>query len=1631
MKNTHNGKKEIDLIRSVFILLAILGIGYKVFDLYYTNKTHTNTTDLYQRSSQVSNAALIIESNIYKIHTAMQDIVSQASDEKVATRIKDIKSYEQSLYEALSSIEQDIFDEEGRQLTEETTVLFKESQTLRDNVIKHARDGELSAGLALSERARSTHIKQLDASISRLYTYTQKKATDLKKRSEVLDQRSLIIDLFFSALLLAIFYFIANYSIKRFTRHLDRIERLNDVLSVILDVNELIVRAKDPKTLIKETCSILTKGKIYGNAGIVLFDDDEEVSYIESSDISEASHAFNDKVTAGWTPHCIEKSTKNKKLYSCTENTSKDCLECPLRDHFTSKSAFSKQLTYEGKEFGYLTLSVDEKDIGDEHETALLDEVANDIAYVLHNLQTEQTLKKSKERYRALFENIRTVELLIDSKDGAIVDCNKKALDYYGYDIEQMKSMHISDINLLTSEEVELEMEQAREERRDMFNFRHRLANGEIRDVEVYSGPIELDGRTLLYSIIFDVTERRKLEHFKEEVQERYHFAIEAATSGIWDWDLRTNEVYYSPALKALLGYQDDELKNQYEEWETRIHPDDKQQIFEDIQASHESGAPYKNIHRLRHKDGHWIWVEARAITLYDDDGKPVRMIGSHIDITKDKEYEETIVYLKELYDNIIDSVDNLIFVKDIDSVYIACNSALEKLLGLPKEQIIGKSDHDLFSKEIADEFREHDRKMLEKRQSRSNFEWVKDAEGNTLYLLTVKSPLFDSKGDLLGLVGNSTDFTEQQRLYELVQGAQSIAKLGSWEYDITQDTLTCSDEIYRIYGFTDTDRHLTKKTFIDRQYPDDRERVEKEFQASLESKETTFSQNRILRADDGELRYVQHRWKTEYVDGDAVKTVGTTQDVTEQKKAEKALQISNDKFEKAFNKTPNMIMITHLDTGRIYDVNQTFEKTLGYDRDELIGKTTIDIGLWTDTDEREEYIKTLQEKGSVDGTMYTFNTKEKSIRFAQVYANLVTIDDEQYLLAIADDVTAAKALEIENRQFIDVLDQSINELHVFDLDDLHFTYVNKAGLAAMGYSMQEMTLLTPMDILGLDVADEKLRAMMRPLFHGQRTLFFDNIRQRRKDGSSYPVETRLQAIEIQGRKQIIATVTDMTEQYKTKAALAESEERFKRIIEQSPYAIELYDLDGVQREVNRAHELLWDIPSALTVDKFNIFESDEIKKRGLLPYIQRAYDGEIVKIPLTKFDAKNVPETKGQGRVRYLNTMAYPLKDASGKIKNIIITHEDVTDKENTLQLLEQKTKELETIIQEAPNPIILHNEDGKVLMVNKTWELLTGYSYEEIDTIENWTLKAYGKKVPVAREYIDTLYTSDRKSDDGEYDITTKEGEIITWQFSSAPLGVIDGRRTVISSAMDITELKRKDEMMIIQSRHAAMGEMISMIAHQWRQPISVIAMDANNMLLDIALEEFDIESAEKYSRDVLEQTRHLSKTIDDFRNFFKPDKEVSRVRMQDIIEETLSIVKDSITNNAIELKSTFTPVPEVDAYPRELMQVFVNIINNSKDILLAEKSTEGMIEISVYEDDTYVNTAICDNGTGIDDTILPKIFDPYFTTKDAQTGTGLGLYMSKMIIEQHLHGIIEVNTREKGVCFTVRLPKQKVPV
>jgi signal transduction histidine kinase len=218
--------------------------------------------------------------------------------------------------------------------------------------------------------------------------------------------------------------------------------------------------------------------------------------------------------------------------------------------------------------------------------------------------------------------------------------------------------------------------------------------------------------------------------------------------------------------------------------------------------------------------------------------------------------------------------------------------------------------------------------------------------------------------------------------------------------------------------------------------------------------------------------------------------------------------------------------------------------------------------------------------------------------------------------------------------------------------------------------------------------------------------------------------------------------------------------------------------------------------------------------------------------------------------------------------------------------------------------------------------------------------------------------------------------------------------------------------------------MGEMISMIAHQWRQPLAAISATSSNLSFKLMMDEYDKELYENEIELISDYSQHLSKTIDDFRSFFKEDKETQLISLKKVIEDTLNISKVSLENKNIELITKFEDHKEIQTYPNEVKQVVLNLIKNAEDALLENNISNPKISVSIEQDMECSIIKVKDNAGGIPEDIIQRIFDPYFSTKLEKDGTGLGLYMSKTMIEDHCNGSIDVKNYDNGAQFTIKL-------
>jgi signal transduction histidine kinase len=241
------------------------------------------------------------------------------------------------------------------------------------------------------------------------------------------------------------------------------------------------------------------------------------------------------------------------------------------------------------------------------------------------------------------------------------------------------------------------------------------------------------------------------------------------------------------------------------------------------------------------------------------------------------------------------------------------------------------------------------------------------------------------------------------------------------------------------------------------------------------------------------------------------------------------------------------------------------------------------------------------------------------------------------------------------------------------------------------------------------------------------------------------------------------------------------------------------------------------------------------------------------------------------------------------------------------------------------------------------------------------------------------------------------------------------------------EVEKLRIKEQQLFEIEKMAQMGEMIGNIAHQWRQPLSVISTSASGVKLQEEFGTLNKEDLIKYMDGIVKNTQYLSETIDTFRDFIKEEKKLEEIVLQDTIKTIIEIIDASLKNNFIKLYkelNSSTPI-KINTISKELSQVIINIINNSKDIIKERKISDPWIKISVKKTNSIAFIIIEDNAGGIPKDIISKIFDPYFTTKHQSIGTGLGLHMSRKIVTESLKGKLYVQNSNNGAQFFIELP------
>ena len=272
---------------------------------------------------------------------------------------------------------------------------------------------------------------------------------------------------------------------------------------------------------------------------------------------------------------------------------------------------------------------------------------------------------------------------------------------------------------------------------------------------------------------------------------------------------------------------------------------------------------------------------------------------------------------------------------------------------------------------------------------------------------------------------------------------------------------------------------------------------------------------------------------------------------------------------------------------------------------------------------------------------------------------------------------------------------------------------------------------------------------------------------------------------------------------------------------------------------------------------------------------------------------------------------------------------------------------------------------------------------------------------------------------------DFTLKAMHPVLLKLGSAIQGCLSTENLNKQIELEVAKNREKDIVMFQQARLASIGEIMGNISHQWRQPLNNLGLLVQDIKDAFDYNELDKEYLDNFVTESMDKINFMSNTIDNFRNFFKPNKLKEKFSARKSLENSVYLMQEAFSNEHIKLHLNYSKEDFLlEGYPNEFSQATINILNNAKDILLEKKDIEHRDIWIVFDSKDRV-ISIEDNGGGIKDDILEKIFEPYFTTKHQSLGTGIGLYMVKMIVQENMSGNIVVTNSERGAKFVFKFP------
>ncbi len=1243
---------------------------------------------------------------------------------------------------------------------------------------------------------------------------------------------------------------------------------------------------------------------------------------------------------------------------------------------------------------------------------------------------------------------VESSEDAIISKDleGVVTSWNVGAETIFGYTAVEI--VGLSGRKLIPADyrdqENEILTKIQRGERIEHYDTKRLRKDGTLIDVSMSVSPIKNETGNIIGAskIARNIADRKQAEAALRQSEERWELSVRGNHDGIWDWNVETNEIFFSSRSKEILGYEDHEILNIVDKWTNRIHPDDLGWVMQAVQDHCAKKTPfYLTEHRVRCKDGSYKWILDRGQALWDDAGKVIRMAGSHTDITERKQAEVALQVSEARYRQLIDNLNAGFVIHGTDTSVQLCNETAAELLGFSMDQMLGKTVSDPALHLVREDgsvmpLEEYPvNQVLSTGSSLKNYVLGINKEIDTCTWVLVNAyPELDTNGQLKQVVVTFIDISKRKKVEQEIQKTRNflqalldnlpvavfVKDAQPKRFGIFQFWNKTSELLFGIsaeeaigksgYDFFPTEQAI----FFDQK---DREAFEKGKTEDIPEEliDSHSLGKRWLHTVKIPIYDEQHQ--PHYL-------LCFSQDITDRKNAEAERKEMSEVMQNAVSG------ISKLDVqGRYLYVNKAYADMTGYQQEEMIGMS------WEKTVDRDELEKVVAaywlmvEEGRVE--VETKGVRQDGSVFYKQMVMISTYDEQHQFLGhycfmkdISDRKKAELALEQELLRSKTLFNTSMDGVVI--MNRLGKVVEASPTFARMlGYSLEETLNLSVFDWDAQLTKEEVQLFIIRdeiiPLFQ---------TRHRRKDGSVYDVEISWTRVELEGEMMNFCICRDITERKQAEIDLQISQARFAGILDIASDAIISIHTNqqitlfnkGAERIFGYAAEEVLGKPLAMLMPS----RFAEVHYQHIREYTHNA-----------GYERRQMAE-RGAIFGRRKDGTEFPAEASISKIEingEIIFTTflRDITARQQAEEALRYQKEMFQAIVDNIPVMIALFNRQGQMELLNPEFENILGWS------VEDWQQKNI-----LAECYPDPVYCQNvlehMLSATGKWqDMKTLTATGQQLETSWANVRLSSGH--FLGIGQDISDRKQKElalqhAMEAAEAANLAKSTFLANMSHELRTPLNVILGFAQVMTHDPSLTSNQKEDLQTIRR----SGDHLLSLINDVLDLSKIESghctvEDSGFDLIALLHSLRNMLAERASSKGLDLR--FEIAPEVPQFmladAQKLRQVLLNLLSNA--IKFTDRGSI-TLQVSIEADGTgalpttrpILQFVVADTGLGIASVELNTIFDAFVQAqagKRSTGGTGLGLTISRKLLELMGGEISVSSTLGEGSTFTFTLP------